>query len=114
MSQENQESEESSKEKTKRGERKFMKTLVGKLQQSTCAEDLDDETIEMAERLVVLRISTKHINLWIRQLEMKRNEMSQLAALMELDEIKKEREREKSLERRARRCTNYFTEVKHL
>ena len=50
-----------------------MKTLVGKLQQSTCVEDLDEETIEQAERLVALRISTKHINLWIRQLEMKRN-----------------------------------------
>ena len=36
-------------------------------------EELDDETTMMVERLAVLRIATKHINLWILQLEMKRN-----------------------------------------
>ena len=37
-------------------------------------EELDEETTRMTERLAVLRIATKHINLWTCQLEMKRNE----------------------------------------
>ena len=49
--------------------------------------------LRMTERLVALRISTKHINLWVRQLEMKRNEMSELAGLIGLDEIKREIEK---------------------
>ena len=39
-------------------------------------EELDNETTLMVERLAVLRIATKHINLWISKLEMKRKEMS--------------------------------------
>ena len=35
-------------------------------------EDPDEETARMVERTVVLRVATKHINLWIRQLEMKK------------------------------------------
>ena len=35
-------------------------------------EELDEETTRMVERMVVLRVATKHINIWIRQLEMKR------------------------------------------
>ena len=73
------------------------------------AEDLDEETIRMVERTVMLRISTKHINLWVRQLEMKRREMTELAGLMELDGVKNEIEHEKNLEAWARRCTNHFT-----
>ena len=38
----------------------------------THGEVLDEETIRMVEIIAVIRISTKHINLWIRQLEMKR------------------------------------------
>ena len=72
-------------------------------------EALDEETIRMVERIVVLRISTKHINLWMRQLEMKRREMTELAGLMELERVKKEIEHEKNLEAWARRCTNHFT-----
>ena len=53
-------------------------------------EELDEETARMTERVVVLRIATKHINLWARQLEMKRQEMSELAGLMKLEEVKKE------------------------
>ena len=34
---------------------------------------LEEETIRMAEETVLLRLSTKHINLWVLQLEMKRN-----------------------------------------
>ena len=36
---------------------------------------VDEETTRMIERLVVVRISTKHINLWMRQLEMKMKEI---------------------------------------
>ena len=51
-------------------------------------QDLDEETTRMVERMVVLRVATKHINIWIRQLEMKRKEMIELAGLMELEEVK--------------------------
>ena len=71
--------------------------------------ELDKETIRMVERFVILRISTKHINLWIRQLEMKRKEVCELAGLMGFEVLKKEVETEKSLERWARRCSNHFT-----
>ena len=61
------------------------------------------------ERMVVLRVATKHINLWIRQLEMKRQEMIELAGLMELEEVKSEIQKEKSIEKWAGRCTHHFT-----
>lgn len=69
----------------------------------------DHETTRMAERMVVLRISTKHINLWMRQLEMKRKEICELVGLIGLHEVKKEISEEKSMERWARRCSNLFT-----
>ena len=72
-------------------------------------EDLDEETTRMVERMVVLRVATKHINLWIRQLEMKRKEMIELAGLIELEVVKSEIQKEKSLEKWARRFTNHFT-----
>ena len=71
--------------------------------------DLDEETARMTERMVVLRIATKHINLWARQLEMKRREICELAGLIGLQEVKKEISEEKSMERWARRCSNFFT-----
>ena len=70
---------------------------------------LDEDTTRMIERLVAVRISTKHINLWMRQLEMKRKEICELAGLMGLQEVKKEISEEKNLERWARRCSNFFT-----
>ena len=72
-------------------------------------EDLDQETTKMVERVVVLRIATKHINLWVRQLEMKRKEIGELAGLLKADEVKKEVEEEKNIEKWAKRCTNHFT-----
>ena len=72
-------------------------------------EELDEETTGMIEKLVVLRVATKHINLWIRQLEMKRREVCELAELFGFECVKKEVEKEKSLERWARRCTHHFT-----
>ena len=65
---------------------------------------MDEETT----RMIVVRISTKHINLWMLQLEMKRKEIGELAGLMEFGEIKKESETEKDLERRGKRSTNCF------
>ena len=59
-------------------------------------DTLEEETARMIERVVVLRISTKHINLWMRQLEMKRNEVSQLSGLMGFGEVEKEIETEES------------------
>ena len=53
-------------------------------------EELDEETTRTVERTVVLRVATKYINIWIRQLEMKRKEMCELAGLMKLEEAKKE------------------------
>ena len=53
----------------------------------------------MVERMMVLRNTTKHINLCMRQLEIKRKEMVELAGLMRLKEIKNEIEKEKSFER---------------
>ena len=87
----------------------FSHTLLEKAAKALKVEDLDDETAIMVERLIVVRISTKHINLWMRQLEMKRKEMSELAGLMKLKEVKKEIESEKDLERWAKRCTHHFT-----
>ena len=48
------------------------------LKDSMNVDVLDEETIRMTERLVVIRISTKHINLWMRQLEVRRKEMIEL------------------------------------
>ena len=79
-----------------------------KLMTMLSVEDLDEETTRMVERMVVLRISTKHINLWTRQLEMKRGEVIKLAGLMGLEGIRKEIEEEKSLERWAKRCSHHF------
>ena len=38
-------------------------------------ESLDEETTKMIERLVVLRVSTKHVILWMRQFEIKKRDM---------------------------------------
>ena len=67
------------------------------------------KTIQMAKRLIVTRVSTKHINLWMRQLEMKRNEVGELAELFGFDVVKDDVERAKSLEKWAKRSTHRFT-----
>ena len=90
------------------------KTFVNKLIEKTIAvmneEVLDQKkTVRHVERIVILGISTKHINLWIRQLELKRMETCHLAGLMGFDLVKNEIEMEKCLERRAKRTTNHFT-----
>ena len=72
-------------------------------------EGLDEETAMIVEMLAVLRMATKHVNLWTRQLEMKRSEVNELEGLMKLDYIGKEYENEKSTERLAKRCRHHFT-----
>ena len=47
------------------------KALLGNMKEIMNVEDLDEETSRDIEKIVILRVSTKHINLWIRQLEMK-------------------------------------------
>ena len=87
----------------------FMKTVWEEIAEAMNIETLDEETTRMVERIIVLRISTKHINLWMRQLEMKRSEIGEMARLIGSDEVKKEIEAEKNLEKWAKRCTNHFT-----
>ena len=87
----------------------MIKKLSEGMKEMTNENTLDDETIRMTDRIVVIRLSTKHINLWMRQLEMKRKEMCELAELIGVEEVKKEIENEKSLEKWAKRCTNHFT-----
>ena len=88
---------------------RFQKNLLEKLMEFNNDEEFDEETTRMVERIVILRISTKHINLWLRQLEMKRNEICELAGLLRFEAIMREIERENSLEGWARRRTNFFT-----
>ena len=83
--------------------------LLEKMKETMNLDSLDEETTRMVERLVVLRISTKHINLWMRQLEMKRKEISELAELVGVEEVKREIKNERSLEKWGKRCTNHFT-----
>ena len=61
-------------------------------------EMLDEETTRMVERIVAVRLSTKHINLWTRQLEMKRRQIGELAGLIGFDAVKTGVAKEKSLE----------------
>ena len=56
--------------------------LLERMKEMMRVESLDEETTKMIERLVVLRVSTKHINIWIRQLEIKRREICELAGMI--------------------------------
>ena len=68
----------------------LLERLFVKLMTVLSVEDLDEETTRMVERMAVLRIATKHVNLWIRQLEMKRREVIELVGLMGLEEIRRD------------------------
>ena len=72
--------------------------------------ELLDETTRMVERIVIMRVCTKHTNLWMRQLEMKRREIGELAGLIGFDGVKTEVEKEKNLEAWGKRCTHFFNE----
>ena len=85
-----------------------MRMVKEKLEELMNVFVLEEETIRMVEKMVMLRLSTKHINLWVRQLEMKRKEICELAELMGFEEIKKEIEKEKTLQKWARRVSNQF------
>ena len=56
--------------------------LLEKGKETMDVDFVDEETTGMIEKLVVLRVATTHINLWIRQLEMKRREVCELAGLI--------------------------------
>ena len=109
MSGEIQSNGEREKNGLKTSKKTFVNRLIEKMITVMNVEVMDEEASRIVERMAVVRVSTKHINLWIRQLEMKRNEICQLAGLMGVDEVKKEIEAEKSLEKWAKRCTNHFT-----
>ena len=88
-----------------------LKTCVENLSEMNNVETLDEETIGIVSRIVLSQVSTKHINiinLWMRQQEIKKCQVLELAGLMGFEEIK-EFLKEKSLERRARRYTHFFT-----
>ena len=53
-------------------ERMILRELKEKLRTIKKVEELDQETTRGVERLVILRVAAKHINLWIRQLEIKK------------------------------------------
>ena len=89
--------------------RPIVAVVLERMKEMMTIDSLDEETERMVERMVILRLSTKHINLWIRQLEMKRKEMCELAGLMRFEKIKEEIQKEKSLERWAKSCTHHFT-----
>ena len=52
---------------------------------------LEEETIRMVEKTVLLRLSTKHINLWVCQLELKRNAICELEEVMGFEEVKEKK-----------------------
>ena len=58
-----------------------MRMVNEKLEEFMDACVLGEETVRMAEESVLLRLSTKHINIWVRQLEMKRKEIRGLAVV---------------------------------
>ena len=64
-----------------------MRSLLERMKETMTLESHDEETARMIERLVVVRISTKHINMWMRKLEMKRKEIKELAGLMGLEGV---------------------------
>ena len=86
-----------------------MKRLLERTARMENVECLDEDAIRMVERVVIVRLSTKHINIWMRQLEIKRSEILELAGLMGFERVEAEVEREKSLEAWAKRCTHFFT-----
>ena len=88
-----------------------MEKLLKNMMKMMNVEELDEETTRMVERMVVLRVATKHINLWMRQLEMKRNEIRKLAGLIGFEVVKEEIGDERNLERWAKKSTHHFTKM---
>ena len=74
----------------KTGEHKFMTVVKEKTMTMMNVEVLDQETARDVEWMIILRVSTKHNNLWIRLLEMKRKEFGELAGLLRFYGVKKE------------------------
>ena len=72
-----------------------MKMGLGIVAEMMNVDAVDGETTRMVERIIISRLSTKDLNLWMRQLEMKRKEITSLAQLLKLDGVKNEIETEK-------------------
>ena len=89
--------DEGEKNDSRTVERKFMTDMKEKTMAMMNVEVWDQEIARDVVRMVVLRVSTKHINLWISQLEMKRKDIRGQAGLMGFDEVKKGIEAEKNL-----------------
>ena len=79
----------------RRMERPLRRLFWEKVGEMMNVEMHDEETTRMVERIIVLRISTKHVNLWIRQLETKRREIGGLAELIGFERVKMEVAKEK-------------------
>ena len=109
LSDENESVGEKDVEDTTSERPQFMLRLLMRTNEMMNEDKLDEETTRMVERIVVLRLSTKHINLWIRQLEIKRDEMRELAGLMKFEGVKIEIARERHLDVLAKRCSRHFT-----
>ena len=77
--------------------------LFDKLMKMRPKDVLDEEVTRIVERSAILRLLTKHVNLWILQLETKRREIAELTRLSGFEGVQKEVETDKSLERRARK-----------
>ena len=86
-----------------------MLKLLTRTNEMVNMDKLDEETTRMVQRVVVLRLSTKHVNLGIRQLEIKREEIKELVGLMKFEEVAKESAREKHLDTWTKRCSHHFT-----
>ena len=84
----------------------FVKSVLEKIMRIMKVDVLDKETTMTVERMVVLRLSTKHMNMWTRLLETKRNEIRELTELLKIDGIKKEIEKERSLVKWGKRTNN--------
>ena len=82
MRYENKNVEEKQTDQTTTNGTQFLKVIIGKVAEMINVDVVDEEATMMVKRIIVLRLSTKHINMWIRQLEMKRREIGELARLM--------------------------------
>ena len=83
----------------------FVKSVLEKIRRIMKVDVLNKETTMTVERMVVLRLSTKHINLWTRQLETKRNEIRELTELLKVYEIKEEIKKKGTLRNGVRKQT---------
>ena len=63
----------------------MIQTLLKKTKRMMKMDEIDPKTAIIVEPIAILRLSTKHINLWVRQLETKRKEACELSGLTKLE-----------------------------